>query len=63
MPQRYAYDANNANKSTRRLVQDGMSTEHGYRIICSVSLVRSKTIHSLFYLTVGLMLYSRFILP
>ena len=42
MRQLCAYDANNANEFTRRLVDDGMSMEHGYRILCSVSFVRSK---------------------
>ena len=51
MRQLCAYDANNANESTRRLVDNGMNMEHGYRILCSVSFVRSKTIHSLFCIT------------
>ena len=36
MRQLCAYDANNANEFTRRLVDDGMSMEHGYRILCSL---------------------------
>ena len=51
MRQLCVYDANNANEFTRRLVDDGMSMEHGCRILCSVSFVRSKKIHSLFCIT------------
>ena len=50
MRQLYMYVAN---ESTRRLVEDGMNTgltntRHGLLILCSVSRVRSKTMHSLF---------------
>ena len=52
----YAYDANDANESPRRLVKDGMSsgltnTHTGSWILCSVSRVRLKTMHSLFCIT------------
>ena len=56
MRQLYAYDANDANESTRRLVEDGISTEltntHTFRGFSgSVSRVRSKTMHSVFFIT------------
>ena len=56
MRQLYAYNANDANESTRRLIKDGISTEltntHTDRGFSgSVSRVRSKTMHSVFFIT------------
>ena len=56
MRQLYAYNANDANESTRRLVEDGISTgltnTHTARGFSgSVSRVRSKTMHPVFFIT------------
>ena len=49
MRQLYAFDANDVNESIRRLFEDGMSTGlTNSCILCFVSRVRSKTMHSLF---------------
>ena len=53
MGQQYTYDRN---ESTHRLVEDGISTEltnmHTFRGFSgSVSSVRSKTMHSVFFIT------------
>ena len=56
MRQLYAYNANDANESTRRLVEDGISTgltnTHTARgFSSSVSRVGSKTMHPVFFIT------------
>ena len=56
MRQLYAYNANDANESTRRLIEDGISTgltnTHTARGFSgSVSRVRSKTMHPVFFIT------------